>query len=242
MFYGRRHDFGDKTILGHLIEGRGIGEGEQALDLLARSPATANHLSYALAQYFVADNPPPALVQRLAARYLATDGNIRDVLTVIFTSGEFWDRSNYGVKFKTPYEYVISATRATGAEVFNVNPLVGAMAALGMPLYGCQTPDGYHNTQEAWLNPDAMMLRLSFATALGRGHLQLAQPVESTSDTPPMPREAALIATRDPAPVPEQLAMTLGDRFSARTAEVIENAPPGLRASLILGSPEFMMR
>jgi uncharacterized protein (DUF1800 family) len=181
------------------------------------------------------------LVQRLAARYLATDGNIRDVLATLFTSGEFWDRLNYGIKFKTPYEYVISAARATGAEVFNVNPLAGAMAALGMPLYGCQTPDGYRNTQEAWLNPGAMMLRLSFATAIGRGHLQLAQPVDADGDTP-MPRNAALVVTSNPAPEPQQLAMTVGDLFSARTAEVIESALPGLRAPLILGSPEFMMR
>jgi uncharacterized protein (DUF1800 family) len=241
MFYGKRHDFADKTFLGHLIEGRGMDEGEQALDILAHSPATATHLSYSLAQYFVSDDPPPALVQLMATRYLATGGNIRDVLAALFTSGKFWDQRNYAVKFKTPYEYVISAVRATGAEVFNVNPLSGAMASLGMPLYGCQTPDGYHNKREAWLNPDAMMLRLSFATALGRGHLQLEHPVDADSDTP-MARQAALAIGSNPAPEPVQLAMTVGDLFSGRTAEVIESAPPGLRAPLILGSPEFMMR
>jgi uncharacterized protein (DUF1800 family) len=241
MFYGKRHDFADKTFLGNLIEGRGIGEGEQALDMLASSPATANHLSYELVQYFVADEPPRSLVNRMAARYLASGGNFRDVLEALFSSAEFWDQRNYGIKFKTPYEYVISAVRAAGVDVINVNPLAGAMAGLGMPLYGCQTPDGYRNTQEAWLNPDAMMLRLSFATALGRGHLQLELPVDGENDGP-MARNAVLAMESNPAPDPIQLAMTVGDLFSERTAGVIEGAAPGLRAPLILGSPEFMMR
>ena len=241
MFYGRRHDFGDKIFLGREIEGRGLGEGEEALDILARSQATANHLSYELAQYFVADDPPPALVERMAARYLASDGNIRDVLEVVFGSGEFWDKRNYSNKFKTPYEYVISAARATDAQVLNVNPLAGTMAALGMPLYGCQTPDGYKNTTEAWLNPDAMMLRLSFATALGKGRLQLGHPVDPETRMPSF-RTAAFATDETSAPEPAQLAITLGDLFSPRTAEVIEGAPPNLRAPLILGSPEFMMR
>jgi len=244
MFYGRRHDYDDKMFLGRTIEGTGIGEGEEALDMLARSPATANHLSYKLAQYFVADDPPLALVQQMSARYLETDGNIRDVLEAMLRSDEFWNRGYYGNKFKTPYEYAISAARATGAEVFNVNPLAGAMAALGMPLYGCQTPDGYKNTRDAWLNPDAMMLRLSFATALGKGHLQLEHPVDADPAHPlaPAVRSAAFAAEGRPAPEPMQLALTVGDLFSPRTAEVIENAPPALRAPLILGSPEFMMR
>ncbi len=169
LFDASRHDFAEKTLLGHDIKGAGIAEGELALDMLARSPATANHLGFQLAQYFVADDPPRPLVARMANRYLATDGNIRDVLETMFRSSEFWERRYYAAKFKTPYEYAISAARATGGEVLNVRPLAGLMAQLGMPLYGCQTPDGYKNTAEAWLNPDGMMMRLSFATALGAG-------------------------------------------------------------------------
>ena len=105
----------------------------------------------------------------MAQRYLATDGDIRAVLETMFTSAEFWDPRNYGAKFKTPYEYVISCVRATGVPIRNFRPLSGTMQILGMPLYGCQTPNGYSNTQDAWLNPDAMMTRLSFATALGNG-------------------------------------------------------------------------
>ncbi|HEY6393981.1 MAG TPA: DUF1800 domain-containing protein, partial [Candidatus Binataceae bacterium] len=105
LFYfdSRRHDYGSKTLLGHTFEGSGESEGERALDLLARHRSTANRLSYQLARYFVADEPPKALVQRMSQRYLGADGNIRTVLTTMFESPEFWDRSCYGAKFKTPY-------------------------------------------------------------------------------------------------------------------------------------------
>ncbi len=257
-----RHDFSDKTLLGHRIAGSGIAEGEQALDILARSPATANHLSYQLAQYFVADNPPPALVRRMAARYLATDGDIGAALETLLSSGDFWDHRHYRCKFKTPYEFVISAVRATGTEVLNFRPLAGTMAMLGMPFYRCQTPDGYKNTQQAWLNPEAMMIRLGFATALGAGRLPLGRPAfdddlwggrmmragrgagaanrmsEMNSDV----GGAAQVGLPMEPARPQQVAATLGNSFSAQTRAAIEAAPPRLRASLILGSPEFMMR
>ncbi len=171
-----RHDFSRKVLLGHTIEGGGATEVEQALDLLARHPATAKHISYQLAQYFVADVPPPELVAALAARYSETDGDIRQVLAAMFTSGEFWNRRYFRAKYKAPYEYVISAVRASGAPVRNFRPLAGTMQLLGMPTYGCLTPNGYANTRDAWLNPDSMMARLSFATALGTGNLPLEQP------------------------------------------------------------------
>ncbi|HXZ88021.1 MAG TPA: DUF1800 domain-containing protein, partial [Candidatus Binataceae bacterium] len=251
FFDPRRHDTADKAFLGQKIPGGGIEEGEHALDILARSPATANHLSYQLAQYFVADNPPTGLVNRMAARYLASDGSIREVLATMFSSEEFWDRRYYGVKFKTPYEYVISSVRASGTPVRNVLPLAGTMARLGMPLYGCQTPDGYKNTQEAWLNPDAMMTRLSFATALGVGRLPLERPMSEFAggDEPApggTPRATAVPAPDAhgwmQAPDAAELAMTLGGMLSARTKAAVEDAPPRLRASMIIGSPEFMMR
>ena len=256
-----RHDFSNKTFLGHQIEGGGIDEGEHALDILARSPATAKHLSFKLAQYFVADDPPPALVERMAQRYLATDGETRAVLETMFTSAEFWDPRNYGAKFKTPYEYVISCVRATGVPIRNYRPLYGTMQILGMPLYGCQTPNGYANTQDAWLNPDAMMTRLSFATALGSGNLPLENPPfeeDATGGGGEMrPSRRRCRARRgkvnikfDPGPHgpkmtppdPAQLAATLGDYFSPATANAVEASPTNLRAPLILGSPEFMKR
>jgi uncharacterized protein (DUF1800 family) len=247
FFDAGRHDFSTQSFLGRTIPGGGIEQGEQALDILARSPVTANHLSFQLAQYFVADDPPPALVKRMAKRYLATDGNIREVLATMFASDEFWDGRNYGSKFKTPYEYVISSVRATGAPVVNVQPLAGTMAQLGMPLYGCQTPDGYKNTREAWLNPDAMMMRLSFATALGAGRLPLERPPDANLGAAGAFRKSGQVrpvnydGRMDP-PAPEILTSTLGNQFSPRTEAALESAPMQLRAPLILGSPEFMIR
>ncbi len=123
-FDAKRHDFSDKVFMGYKIHGSGISEGLQALDILAKSPATARHISYELAQYFVTDQPPKTLVDRLSKRFLATDGNIREVLNSLFHSPEFWNAQYYSAKFKTPYEYVVSAVRATGIDVSNVAPLI----------------------------------------------------------------------------------------------------------------------
>ncbi len=261
FFDPTRHDFSSKTFLGHHIEGSGVDEGEHALDILARSPVTANHLSFQLAQYFVADDPPKPLVSRMAQQYLATDGDIRAVLKLMFTSAEFWDSRTYGAKFKTPYEYVVSCVRASGVPVRNYRPLFGTMQILGMPIYGCLTPNGYADTQDAWLNPDAMMTRLSFATALGSGNLPLENPPfeeDATADggradkEPPVVRkgagrvnikfDAGAHGPKMTPPDPALLASTLGDYFSPTTAAAVEASPSNLRAPLILGSPEFMKR
>src|SRR5215469_4152951 len=174
VFEGARHDFGAKVLLGHPLRSRGKAEGEEALDILARSPATARHIAFGLAQYFVADDPPPTLVERLADRFLVTGGNIREVLKIVFSSEEFW--GSLGLKYKTPYQFVLSLARAGGVPVGNTRPLLAAMSQLGMPLYGCLTPDGYKNTENAWLSPDATARRIDFAEALARGDLPVSNP------------------------------------------------------------------
>jgi len=241
-----RHDFGDKVFLERQIKGSGAAEVEQALDILAHSPATARHISYQLAQFFVADNPPEALVQRMASRFSSSDGNIRSVLATLFQSREFWDRRYFGAKFKTPQQYIISATRASGVEVLNYRVLAGNAARLGMPFYGCQTPDGYKNTQEAWLNPDAMMIRLSLATALGGGHLPLDRPPPDDAMGGRVTRVSLRKFDRPGGSMgpldSSALRTTLGNNFSSHTLDTIEAAPPDLRAALMLGSPEFMRR
>ena len=242
-FDANRHDSGDKGFLGRPIRGSGIAEGEEALDILARSPATARHIAFLLAQYFVADAPPRPLVDRLANRFLETDGDIRSVLDALFHSPEFWDEKAYGQKFKTPYEFVISAVRAAAIEVKNPRPLIGMMQQLGMPLYGCQTPDGYKNTQEAWLNPSAMTQRVSFATALAGGNLRVNQtPPDGMSE---MTDRAGIPGNRPAAmnpPDPSKLRSTLGDRLSIKTNEALAVAPARLHAAMILGNPDFMQR
>jgi uncharacterized protein (DUF1800 family) len=220
VFYPARHDNGDKHFLGQDIAGNGEAEGEKALDLLAASPATARHIAFELAQYFVADQPPAALVDRLAARFQETGGDMKSTLKVLFASREF--RDSTGVKYKSPYHFVLSAARAAGVSADNPKPLLGAMARLGQPLYGCMTPDGYRDTEAAWLSPDASLLRVNFAKALAGGNLPIvdgAKPVEA----------APLLAT-------------LATGLSGRTRAAVAQAQPELQAALILGSPDFMRR
>ncbi|CAN5363549.1 hypothetical protein BH11PSE11_BH11PSE11_20710 [soil metagenome] len=247
-----RHDWGDKQWLGRHVGAQGQREGEFALDVLAQHPATARHISYKLAQYFVQDNPPPALVERLAQRYLDTRGDIASVLRTLFASPEFMAPASMGAKFKTPYRYVISAARAGDLPVANIRPLLGTLNQLGMPLYGCQTPDGYKNTEQAWLNQDALTRRLSFATALAAGRLSLAQARDvdgSGMGKRQLERNLERAMSRQPdstqaTPTPpleaQALLATLGSAISPGTRESILGSAPNLRAALVLGSPDFM--
>ena len=218
-FDPNRHDNSDKIFLGRPIKGSGIEEGEKALDILASHPSTARFISYKLAQYFVADTPPASLVNKLAKRFQETNGNIRSVLETLFNSSEFWNEKYYGSKFKTPYQYIISAARATGTDKPRWGKIKRLLEQLGMKLYACKTPDGYKNTKEAWLNPDAMMRRISFATIISRGQLNKGKPRRVNR---------------------QQLRATLGNNFSAQTQAVINSSPDNLQAALMLGSPEMM--
>lgn len=220
-FFADRHDNSDKIFLGVPIKGSGKEEGEKALDILAKHPSTARFISYKLAQYFVADQPPGSLVNKLAKRFQETDGNIRFVLETLFNSPEFWNVQYYNNKFKTPYQYIISAARATDTEKPRFGRIKRILDQLGMRLYACKTPDGYKNTQETWLNPDAMMRRIGFATIISRGQLNQGKPIRVNH---------------------QQLRATLGNNFSAQTQAVISNSRDDLRPALILGSPEMMAR
>jgi uncharacterized protein (DUF1800 family) len=163
FFNERLHDKGEKEWLGFRVLSQGQAEGQFALDTLAKHPATAKHISFKLAQYFVSDKPDAALVTKLAQVFTASEGDIAQVLAALFTSDAFWAKESIAVKFKTPYQYVLSVVRATGQTPENLQGIGAALAAQGMPLYGCITPDGYKNTEAAWLNPDAMTKRINFA-------------------------------------------------------------------------------
>jgi uncharacterized protein (DUF1800 family) len=241
-FDPQRHDNGSKLWLGRAINGNGQNEGEMALDVLAVHPSTARHISYKLAQYFVQDQPPQALVERMAKRWVESNGDIRSVLRTLFTSDEFMAPEAMGAKFKTPYQYVISAARASAVPTTNITPLLAAMSQLGMPLYGCATPDGYKNTQEAWLNPDALSRRIGFATALAGGKLplagappalpqQIARQIEK-SVTNPVPSAPVLAA--------DEVQAALGAAISDATRKLVMESSEPLRAALLLGSPDFM--
>lgn len=218
-FDRNRHDFGDKVLLGTTIKGKGEAEVEEALDILAKHPSTAKHVSYQLAQYFVADQPPASLVDKMASTFTSTGGDIKAVMKSMLASNEFWDTRCYDAKFKTPYRYLISTLRASGATLNNSQPLLGFLRLQGMPLYQCQTPDGYKNTETAWLNSSTLLQRINFATALGSGRLPAAQ---------------------IPNARPEQLMQIAGVQEGSATANVVTAAPRQLKLSLLMGSPEFM--
>ena len=185
------HDEGRKVVLGHVIKaGGGQSDGEQVLDLLAKHPATATFIATALARRFVSDTPPAALVARAAKRFRDTDGDLREVTRTILTSAEFVAAEAVDAKAKTPFEFVISALRATGADVQDALPVVRTVQQLGMPLYQCQPPTGYKDTADAWINTGALVDRMNFAVRLANGRLN------------------GVAAARDEAP--DDLALRLG--------------------------------
>jgi uncharacterized protein (DUF1800 family) len=251
-FDPERHDNGTKTWLGQSVTPGGQMEGEFALDVLARHPATARHIAFKLARRFVADAPAPALVERLARRFQDTDGDLRAVMQSLVDAPEF--RDPRPVKFKTPYQYVLSSVRATGIVTTNVKPLMAQLTQLGQPLYGCQTPDGYHDTEADWLNPNAITQRVNFATALASGKLPLQRvddpnaPAEANGKKA-MERQADRAMNRDqpvegstPPVDAAALLATLGPAVSDKTRAAVASTPPALQAALVLGSPDFMRR
>jgi uncharacterized protein (DUF1800 family) len=175
-FEPRMHDNGQKVVLGHVIKaGGGESDGEQVLDILAAHPSTAHFIATKLARRFVADVPPPALVDRAAARFRQTHGDLREVTRTILTSPEFLSPDAYNAKMKTPFEFVVSALRATGTEVGDARPILRQLQQLGMPLYMCQPPTGYKDTADAWISTGAIVSRLNYALSLAGNDTDLAQ-------------------------------------------------------------------
>ena len=153
IFRPEIHDADAKTVLGHrLAAGRGIEDGEEVLDILARSPATARFIARKLAIRFVSDDPPPALVDRAARTFLATDGDIREMVRTIVTSPEFFSRSAYRAKVKSPFELVASALRVARRAPDTTPRTAQIVAFLGEPIFGHQAPNGWPETGDAWMN------------------------------------------------------------------------------------------
>ena len=252
-FEERFHDTSVKTVLGHEIHEGGMKDGEKVLDILARDPHTAHHISYELAQRFVSDTPPAALVDRMAQSFLKSDGDIREVLRTMIYSPEFWSNEAYRAKIKTPFELVASATRAVGAEVEIPLMLVQWTSRIGQPLYQCEPPTGYSDKADAWVNTGALLSRMNFSLALTSNRLRGAQVnIDSLfgGDTAADPHAAldraihsflggqASQETRDTLEKqmddPQILQATLDDKVKQVNAAII--------AGLVLGSPEFQRR
>src|ERR1700726_258956 len=174
-FDERIHDPDPKRVLGKNIKGGGIKDGEQVLDLLVKNQNTARHISLQLAQHFVSDDPPPALVARMAKTYEKSKGDIRAVMTTMIYSPEFWSRSAFRAKVKTPFELVASTARALGADVDQPLQLAQWVARIGEPLYQCLTPNGYSDTASTWVSTGSLLNRMNFAVALTNNKIRGAQ-------------------------------------------------------------------
>jgi uncharacterized protein (DUF1800 family) len=228
------HEPGDRLVLGRRIRSGGKEEGEEVLRLLARHPSTARFISYKLARRFVADDPPPVLLERAAAIFLDTGGDIRQVVRTIVTSPEFFAADARGVKVKTPLEFVASAARAAGAEVTDARVLARRLAQMGMPLYLQQPPTGYKDTADAWVSTSGLLARLNVALDLAAGVLPGVS--RSRFLSTPGAHDGALVDALAWRLLPAGLSPS-----TRRTLEA-ERAEPARLAGLLLGSPEFQRR
>ena len=253
-FEERTHEPGVKFVLGHRIKSKGKKEGLEVLHILAHHPSTAKFVCAKLAMRFVSDDPPQPLVDRMAQTFLKKDGNIREVLKTMLDSPEFWAPDAYRAKVKTPLEFVVSALRASAAEVTDALPISRQLQNMGMPLYGIQPPTGYSMKAEAWVNSSALLGRMNFALALTSGKVKGVQldseHVSGRTDVPSDPQQTLAVLENDllAGDVSKQTHDVINARLqdSKISRRKLDDAvrPPniGLIAGLLLGSPEFQRK
>ena len=238
-FNPARHDFGAKTLLGRHIGGAGFPEVEEAVTLLSRDPATARFISRKLATYFVADDPPPRLVETMAETFRRSDGDIAAVLRVLFLSPELATllaQAPAGTgKFKDPLQFVVSSLRLAydGKVISNYRPVVGWLNQLGEPLYGRVTPDGYALVEPAWTSSGQLVKRFEIARAIGAGSAGLF----NTEDNQPGPRVAFPMLNN------RLFYEAIEPTLSARTREALgRTASQQEWNTVLLASPDWMQR
>jgi uncharacterized protein (DUF1800 family) len=232
-----KHEPGPKTVLGVKIKDNGVEEGMQVLHMLATSPQTANFICTKLAIRFVSDDPPPGIVARMSETFLKTNGDIRQVLLAMIQSPQFFTRDTYRAKVKTPQDYVISAVRASGAEVQSAGALAASIAELGQPLYGMQTPNGYSMRADPWNSTAALISRMNFALALSSNRVAGVH-----TDLPALLTASAAQASEPPGALPpdekdrileaQLLHMSVSDRTRQAIMAQITAPPEQLQASL----------
>jgi len=248
FFDDRMHDPGDKNVLGHRIKPRGEKEGLEVLHILAHHPSTAKFVCTKLAIRFVSDNPPPALVNRMAKTFLKKDGDISEVLKTMLSSPEFWSTDEYRAKVKTPLEFVVSSVRASGADVADFMPLARQLQRMGMPLYGAQPPTGYSMKADAWVNSSALLDRMNFALALTSGRIKGSQVastlISQTSSSPLDDLETVLLSGDVSKQTHDTIAARMEDPQISQRRLDDPSRPPNFNVieGLLLGSPEFQRR
>ena len=232
-FNPNRHDYGDKQFLGQLVRGSGLKEVDEAIDRLARHPATARFVSRKLALYFVSDEPSPALITQLAAEFTRSDGDIASTLAALFNSAEF--TASLGRKFKDPVHYVVSAVRLAydDSAISNAAPMINWLNRMAQPLYGRQTPDGYPLTADAWTSPAQMATRFEIAKAIAAGGGRLFRGEGSEAvERPATPQLSNLV-----------FHQSLQPRLSLATRKALDEAGSELEwNTYLLASPEFQNR
>jgi uncharacterized protein (DUF1800 family) len=212
------HDNGEKIVLGHKIPaGGGIKDGLMVLDIVAHHPSTAKFIATKLVRRFVSDEPPPALVDRVAQTFMKTDGDIREVLKAIFSSPEFNSPEAYRAKVKRPFELAISAVRTLGADTNGGPQFHQWIARMGQPLYGFQTPNGYSDVAENWVNTGALLERMNFALALASNRIpgtrvDLSQFVSDMSSNKSIDKEKLL---------DRFVTLIVGGEISSKTRETL---------------------
>jgi uncharacterized protein (DUF1800 family) len=232
-FDDRRHVQGPKLVLGRKIDRGGERDGDEVLDILAKHPSTAKFIATKLVHKFVSDEPPTGLIDRAAKTFRDTDGDLREVMRTILTSPEFFSPETSRAKVKTPFEFVASALRATGAQVEDGQALVNNLRQMGMPLYGAQPPTGYVDHAETWVNTGALLNRMNFALALVNNRVRGV-----TVDLARLTGVTDIDTTRQ-ALVTNMLANEMSD---ATRATIQQGTEPAQVAALTLGSPEFQRR
>lgn len=166
------HDADGKIVLGHVLPaGRGVEDGEEVLDIVARHPATAHFIATKLVRHFVSDAPSSALVSRVAAAFMHSDGDIRQTMAELVSSPEFYARANVRAKLKSPYELVASTYRLMAGHPDSLGRAVGLASQLGQPLYGHLTPEGWPDAADAWMNTGALLARINFGFNAAAGRL-----------------------------------------------------------------------
>jgi len=248
VFRPMLHDAAAKTVLGvRFAPGGGMEEGEKMIRLLAHQPATAHRIAYKLCQRFVADEPPPALVDRVAKKFLATDGDLRQTVKAVIDSPEFWNPASYRAKVKSPFEYAISAVRAVNAQITDPAPIARALQQIGEPLYGAQPPTGYSDKADVWINTGALMSRLNFALALASNklpgvHGDIVSLIPASQAADAEHSVEALAQALTGGNLTEETRSTIKSRIVERKApseDPWDNTQLPTVAGLILGSPEF---
>ena len=235
VFRPEVHDAEAKVVLGHKLKaGRGIEDGEQVLDMLARHPSTAKYIARKLAVRFVSDQPPPALVDRAAATFTRTNGDIREVVRTIVTSPEFFSKAAFRAKVKSPFEVVVSTMRAMDAAPDPTPRTAQLVARLGQPIFGHQAPNGWPETSEPWMNAGAILNRINFGMAAAANRI----PGVSLDRWP----EAARLRTAGRAEQVDGVIMALlGGHASPQTREILTTGVHPLVAQASADSSASMM-